>query len=72
MPLKFWDEAYLTATFLNNRTPSRVILYQTPMEHFLATNPTTTSFVPSGARVGPTLDHTILANNHFGPFSVYS
>jgi hypothetical protein len=25
MPLKLWDEAYLTAIFLINRTPSRVI-----------------------------------------------
>jgi hypothetical protein len=35
MPLKFWDEEYLTATFLINHTPSRVISYQTPMERLL-------------------------------------
>jgi hypothetical protein len=35
MPLKFWDEAYLTDTFLINRTPSRVISYATPMECLL-------------------------------------
>jgi hypothetical protein len=35
MPLKFWDEAYLTATFLINHTPSRVIAYKTPMERLL-------------------------------------
>jgi hypothetical protein len=33
MPLKFWDEAFFTATFLINRTPSRVISYETPLEH---------------------------------------
>jgi hypothetical protein len=39
MPLKFWDEAYLTAMFLINRTPSRVISYQTPMEKLLGNKP---------------------------------
>jgi hypothetical protein len=32
MPLKFWDEAFLAATFLINRIPSKVIHYQTPLE----------------------------------------
>jgi hypothetical protein len=35
MPLKFWDEAYLTAAFLINCTPSRVISYQIPIERLL-------------------------------------
>jgi hypothetical protein len=35
MPLKFWDEAYLMATFLINRTPSQVISYHTPLERLL-------------------------------------
>jgi hypothetical protein len=35
MPLKFWNEAYLTAVFLINRTPSKVIKFQTPMQHLL-------------------------------------
>jgi hypothetical protein len=39
MPLKFWDEAYLTATFLINRTLSRVIGYQTPMERVFGQAP---------------------------------
>jgi transposase InsO family protein len=30
MPLKFWDEAFLTAVFLINRLPSRVINNETP------------------------------------------
>jgi hypothetical protein len=33
MPLKFWDEAFLTATYLINRMPSKVIHDQTPFEH---------------------------------------
>ena len=35
MPLKFWDEAFLTATFLINRMPSKVIDNQTPLECLL-------------------------------------
>lgn len=32
MPLKFWDEAFLTATYLINRLPSAVINFTTPLE----------------------------------------
>ena len=32
MPLKFWDEAFLTAVFLINRLPSKVIHSDTPYE----------------------------------------
>lgn len=31
MPLKFWDEAFLTAVFLINRLPSKVIHHDTPL-----------------------------------------
>jgi hypothetical protein len=33
MPLKYWDQAFLTATYLINRTPSKVIGNSTPLEH---------------------------------------
>ena len=32
MPLKFWDEAFITATYLINRLPSKIINNQTPLE----------------------------------------
>ena len=32
MPLKYWDQAFLATTYLINRTPSRVIDLQTPLE----------------------------------------
>jgi histone deacetylase 1/2 len=32
MPLKYWDQAFLTAVYLINRLPSKVIQSQTPME----------------------------------------
>jgi histone deacetylase 1/2 len=35
MPLKFWDEAFLTATYLINLLPSKVIGYRTPVELLL-------------------------------------
>jgi histone deacetylase 1/2 len=30
MPLKFWDEAFLNATFLINLVPSKVLNFETP------------------------------------------
>jgi hypothetical protein len=35
MPLKFWDEAFLTATHLINLLPSKVVDYKTPTELLL-------------------------------------
>jgi hypothetical protein len=32
MPLKFWDEVFIAATYLINRIPSKVIQHQTPLE----------------------------------------
>ena len=32
MPLKFWDEAFITATYLINRLTSKVINNETPLE----------------------------------------
>jgi histone deacetylase 1/2 len=37
MPLKFWDEAFSTATFLINRMPSKVINFETPFERLFHT-----------------------------------
>ena len=39
MPLKFWDEAFLTATYLINRLPSKVINFQTPFERLYHKKP---------------------------------
>jgi hypothetical protein len=33
MPLKFWDEAFSTAAYLINRTPTKLLCYSTPLEH---------------------------------------
>jgi histone deacetylase 1/2 len=39
MPLKYWDEAFLTATFLINLLPRKVINHDTPVERQLHTAP---------------------------------
>lgn len=39
MPLKFWDEAFLTVVHLVNMLPSRVINNETPMQRLLHTRP---------------------------------
>lgn len=39
MPLKFWDEAFLTATFLINRLPTRVIDNKSPLERLFNISP---------------------------------
>jgi histone deacetylase 1/2 len=35
MPLKYWDQAFLTATYLINLLPSKFINYATPIERLL-------------------------------------
>lgn len=39
MPQKYWDQAFLTATYLINRLPSKVIGYETPLECLLKEKP---------------------------------
>ena len=39
MPLKFWDEAFVTADFLINRLPSKVIDNHTPLARLLGQQP---------------------------------
>jgi hypothetical protein len=39
MPLKYWDQAFLAATYLINRTPSSAIQFQTPLFRLLDRTP---------------------------------
>ncbi|WVZ92939.1 LOW QUALITY PROTEIN: hypothetical protein U9M48_038969 [Paspalum notatum var. saurae] len=39
MPLKFWDDAFISAVYLINRTPSKVLDYETPLERLYHTKP---------------------------------
>jgi histone deacetylase 1/2 len=55
MPLKFWDEAFLTATFLINLLPSKVINSETPVERLLHTKPNYDSLRIFGCACWPNL-----------------
>jgi hypothetical protein len=57
MPLKYWDQAFLTATHLINRTPSKRIAYDTPLHRLLGATPDYSNlrvFVPAGLIFAPT------------------
>lgn len=55
MPLKFWDEAFLTATYLINILPSRIINYKTPVELHLKETPDYNSLRIFGCACWPNL-----------------
>jgi hypothetical protein len=44
MPLKYWDEAFFAATYLINRTPTKLLQYDTPLHTLLYTKPDYSSF----------------------------
>jgi histone deacetylase 1/2 len=55
MPLKFWDEAFLTATCLINMLPSKVINFATPVEKLLHVKPNYESLRIFGCACWPNL-----------------
>jgi IS30 family transposase len=55
MPLKFWDEAFFYAVHLINRTPRKVIQYETPIELLFKTKPDYTSLRIFGCAYWPNL-----------------
>jgi histone deacetylase 1/2 len=55
MPLKFWDEAFLTATYLINLVPSKVINNTSPVECLLETKPDYKSLRVFGCACWPNL-----------------
>ena len=55
MPLKFWDQAFLTATYLINILPSRVLDNQTPVELLLKEKPHYNSLRVFGCACWPNL-----------------
>jgi histone deacetylase 1/2 len=60
MPVKFWDEAFCTATYLINRLPTRV------------QNPTTPCSNPFVVQVGPFFIHIIPASYLLDPKNAFS
>jgi hypothetical protein len=71
MPLKFWDEAFLAATFLINRTPSKVISYASPLVYSVS-NLSTRLYEFSAVHVGLISDPIININFSFGQRNVSS
>lgn len=55
MPLKFWDEAFLTATYLINILPTRVLDLKTATEVLLKTKPDYSSLRIFGCACWPNL-----------------
>jgi hypothetical protein len=55
MPLKFWDEAFLAATYLINRTPSKVLQYSTSLEKLFLVKPKFSSLRIFGCACWPNL-----------------
>lgn len=55
MPLKFWDEAFITATYLINRLPSKVIQFDTPLECLFHKKPDYSSLRTFGCACWPNL-----------------
>ncbi|WVZ51499.1 LOW QUALITY PROTEIN: hypothetical protein U9M48_002643 [Paspalum notatum var. saurae] len=67
MPLKFWGEAFLTAVYLINRTPSRVIEYSTPLERLFHQQPDYSSLRVFGCACWPNLRPYNRHKLQFGP-----
>jgi histone deacetylase 1/2 len=55
MPLKFWDEAFLSAAYLINRVPSKTIGNRTPLEVLFGQKPDYTSMRIFGCACWPNL-----------------
>jgi histone deacetylase 1/2 len=57
-PLKYWDQAFLTATYLINLLPSKVINYETPIERLFHEKPDYL-FARLDVRLGLILGHIL-------------
>jgi hypothetical protein len=55
MPLKYWDETFLAATYLINRTPTKLLFYDTPLHKLLGATPDYSHFRIFGCACCPTL-----------------
>jgi hypothetical protein len=44
MPLKYWDDAFLAAIDLINRTPTKLLSYDTPIHKLFGVTPDYSSF----------------------------
>jgi hypothetical protein len=71
MPLKFWDEAFITTTYLINHMHSKTIDFDTPLERLFYTKPDYAS-PPFVVRVGQICTPITLTSLLFDPKNVPS
>lgn len=55
MPLKYWDEAFLAATYLINRLPTKVLNFSSPLETLFQEKPNYTGLRTFGCSCWPNL-----------------
>jgi hypothetical protein len=55
MPLKYWDETFLAATYLINRMPTKLLSSDMPLHTLLHTNPNYSNFWVFGCACWPNL-----------------
>jgi hypothetical protein len=55
MPLKYWDQAFLIATHMINRTPTKILDYDTPIYRLLGATPNYTNMRTFGCACWPNL-----------------
>jgi hypothetical protein len=65
MPLKFWDEPFLTATFLINRLPTPVLHHMSPIKKKLSLSLLTLLYAHLVVRIGQICVHIILTSLPF-------
>jgi hypothetical protein len=76
MPLKYWDDALLTTTYIINRTPKKLLSYDTPLHKLLGTTMNYSSFCVFGCVCWPNLcpynSHKLQLHSSHGVFLGYS
>jgi hypothetical protein len=53
MPVKYWDEAFLATIYLINRTPTKLLAYDTLLHKLLGATPDYSSFQVFGCARWP-------------------
>jgi hypothetical protein len=72
MPLKYWDEVFLVATYLINRLPTKVLDDTSPFERLFHEKPNYTGLCTLGARVGQISARLTHIYSNFAPINASS